>query len=105
MAIAAALAVGLSLPPWPALTGDRPGPSAVTIPPSTPDPGVAIKDGALWLSPEEIAALPTVGGAWERLDALAADGPGRPIDVSNQDSELVATYTILTLVKRLEGSV
>ncbi len=87
MAIAAVLAIGLSLPSWSALTGDSSGPTPVASPPSTPDPGVAIKDGALWLSPEEIAALPIDGAAWQRLETMAAEGPGRPIDVSNQDSD------------------
>lgn len=85
--VAAVLAVGLSLPPWPALTGDSSGPSPDSSPPSTPDPGVAIRHGALWLSSEEVAGLPMSGAAWQRLEAVAADGPGRAVDVSNQDSQ------------------
>lgn len=106
VAVAAALAIGLSLPPWPALTGDGPGPSAVTDPPSTPDPGVAIEEGALWLSPDEIAALPTGGAAWRRLETVAAEGPGPPIDLSNQDSDHgLRTMSVALVAARLDDDV
>ena len=98
VAVAAVLAIGLSLPPWAALSDDSPGPSPVASPPPTPDPGVAIKAGSLWLSPEEIAALPIGGAAWQRLETLAAEGPGPPIDVSNQDSDHGLRAMALALV-------
>lgn len=39
----------------------------------------------IWLSPEEIAALPTTGQAWEQLTQAAAQPAGQP-DLSDQDS-------------------
>lgn len=55
----------------------------------------AASDG-IWLSPQEIAALPTTGAAWTALVAAAKRDPGVPA-ISNQDSD----NDVLVLAKAL----
>jgi hypothetical protein len=58
-------------------------PSAVT----QSSPVARAQGGSLWRTPEELSALPIGGRAWAGLTSVAAEGPGDPVDLSNQDSE------------------
>lgn len=51
----------------------------------------------IWLSPQEIAALPTTGRAWEQL-VQAADQPVGPPNLSDQDSLVNTTILAKALV-------
>lgn len=67
----------------------------IPLPPATP--------GALWISPEELAALPTSGPAWESLVATAEDGPRRRRDISCQDStHNIDTMAVALVAARLD---
>jgi hypothetical protein len=67
-------------PPPDTTTAPPPPDTTVTPPPPLPPPsGVGV-----WISPSEIAALPTSGAAWTALLAEANRGCGTP-DLSNQD--------------------
>ena len=51
----------------------------------------------IWLAPEEIAALPMTGPAWEQLKNAADQATGRP-DLSNQDTTVNTTVLAKALV-------
>jgi hypothetical protein len=71
-------------------------------PTATPPP-IPPVDG-LWLSPAEIARLPTDGPAWEALSAIAQEGPGDPVDVSDQESRHAQrTFATALVAARVGG--
>lgn len=71
-------------------------------PTATPPP-IPPVDG-LWLSPAEIAGLPTDGPAWEALSAIANEGPGDPVDVSDQESRHAQrTFATALVAARVGG--
>lgn len=85
------------------------GPDVGTVPSASPttaatvEPGIVNQPGGLWRSHEDLSALPTQGSAWRRLMDMAADGPGPPADVSNQDSEHgVRTMALALVAARLD---
>jgi hypothetical protein len=95
--VAAVIAVGLG-----AATGALDIPPPVASPTPTPPPLRPV-DG-LWLSPDELARLPTEGPAWEALLAVARQGPGRPVDVSDQESQHAQrTFATALVAARLGG--
>ncbi len=103
VAVAALVASASGLPNPLAVAGPDDGPSATASSAPTLDPGIEIQDGGLWRSPEELAELPITGGPWQRLEAMAADGPGRPTDVSDQDSEHgLRTMAVALVAARLD---
>ncbi|OGO16239.1 MAG: hypothetical protein A2Z14_13720 [Chloroflexi bacterium RBG_16_48_8] len=73
-------------PPHPTVT---PGP---TVPPPTPSPG-----GGIWISREEVAALPMSGAAWDNVKSEADSSAGVP-DLSNQDQRNNVTVMAKALV-------
>lgn len=95
--VAALLGVGLA-----ASTGslDIPAPSPTLAPTPPPLPPI---DG-LWLTAAEVAALPTEGPAWEALLAVADTGPGRPVDISDQESQHAPrTFAMALVAARVGG--
>lgn len=95
--VAAAMGLGL--------TGDsgwpyRPTADALPTPTPRPIPPV---DG-LWISPADLAALPTHGPAWEALSAIVDQGIGDPVDVSNQESQHAQrTFAAALVAARVGG--
>lgn len=100
--LAIALVAGASLA---GSTGALVGPSVEPTPPPTPTPRPIPPVRGLWLGPEEIAALPTSGPAWTSLLAIADAGPGRPVDVSDQDSQHAReTFATALVAARVGGA-
>lgn len=77
----------------------EPSPSPVW----SPVPGIAVRTDGLWRSAEELADLPMQGGAWQRLEAMAVEGPGRPVDLSNQEGDHgLRTMAVALVAARLD---
>ena len=95
---AALVAVGLTT------SSDTPlAPVASPSPSPTPPPVPAV-DG-LWRSRTELAALATSGPAWTALLAAADEGPGAPVDVSDQESRhTTRTFATALVAARLGGA-
>jgi hypothetical protein len=66
-----------------------PGP---TLPPPTPSPG-----GGIWISPANLASLPTSGSAWNNLKSEADSSAGTP-DLSDQNQRNNVTVMAKALV-------
>jgi Alginate lyase len=73
--------------------------AAATPPPPRTLPGPT---EGIWISGEELRRLPTSGAAWERLKA-AADGPMRPRDIADQDSNHDVKTLAVALVAARTG--
>lgn len=54
--------------------------------PTLESPTVATSDDGIWISPAELAELPTTGSAWEAIVAQAHEDWGDP-DISDQNSD------------------
>lgn len=90
--------VGLGLAGDTGSTGGLTG-RPITTPMPRPIPPVE----GLWLSSAELAALPTTGPAWGALSAIADEGLGAPVDVSNQESQHSQRTFAAALVAAREG--
>jgi hypothetical protein len=74
---------------------------ALAVPASAQDGGAA-RDG-IWVSPEELQALPTSGPAWGQLDGFA-DAPAGTADISDQDNEHDVHVLAAAMVSARTGS-
>ena len=86
--IASATSVALlpTVTPRPAATSQSETQATPTLPTIEPTPEPKEPYRGIWLTREELNALPVFGVAWENLKAAADQGPGEP-DVSDQDQE------------------
>jgi len=84
---ATAVAVIPSLTPAPTVTSQPAEPQATSaLPTAEPTPEPKEPYRGIWLTREELNALPAFGVAWENLRAAAEHNPGDP-DLSDQDQE------------------
>lgn len=85
-------------------TGALVGPVREPSLPPTPTPPPIPPVEGIWLSPAEVAALPTSGPAWTAILAMADAGPGDPVDVSDQDSQHAReTFATALVAARVGG--
>lgn len=75
---------------------DTPIPPTVTLSPTPTTTPIPSQHG-IWLSPAEIALLPTAGPAWLQLKAAADAAPGTPT-LADQDTDANVNYLAKALV-------
>lgn len=73
-------------------------------PTATPTPPPVPEVDGLWRSRAKLASLPTSGPAWDALQAAADDGPGDPVDISDQESKHASrTFATALVAARVGG--